>query len=81
MDLFLNSLKPGESARIVKITGTGAIKRRLFDMGMTPGAQLRVRKVAPLGDPMEITLRGYELSLRNNEAAMVVVEREKGVQS
>ncbi|MCH5161599.1 MAG: ferrous iron transport protein A [Clostridiales bacterium] len=61
----------GESGVVVKVNGEGAMRRRLFDMGITPGAQITLRKVAPFGDPMEITLRGYELTLRKNEAACV----------
>ena len=65
----------GESGKIKAVTGEGRIRRRLFDMGVTPGAELVMRKKAPLGDPMEITLRGYELTLRKAEAACVEVEQ------
>ncbi len=75
MEFLLNQFKPGERGKVAKITGQGAIKRRLFDMGITPATEITVRKVAPLGDPMEITLRGYELSLRKSEAAMVVMRK------
>ncbi|MBE6135572.1 MAG: ferrous iron transport protein A [Erysipelotrichaceae bacterium] len=64
----------GESGIIVKVNGEGRVRRRLFDMGLTPGAEVYLRKKAPLGDPIEITLRGYELSLRKDEAQNVEVE-------
>lgn len=64
----------GESGKIVAVTGEGRIRRRLFDMGVTPGAELVMRKKAPLGDPIEITVRGYELTLRKSEADFVEVE-------
>lgn len=67
----------GESGTIKKVNGEGKIRRRLFDMGLTPGANVYLRKKAPLGDPIEITLRGYELSLRKNEAVNVEVEVEE----
>ncbi len=60
--------------RIVRLTGEGALKRRLMDMGLTKGTEVFVRKVAPLGDPVELTVRGYELSIRKDEAALVEVE-------
>ena len=71
MQKLLSELAIGESGTVVKVTGEGAIRRRLFDMGITPGAQIYFRKKAPLGDPIEITLRGYELTLRKAEAAFV----------
>lgn len=71
---LLNELKPGESGVVKKVDGEGKIRRRLFDMGVTPGASVAVRKVAPLGDPIEVTLRGYELTLRKTEASCVTVE-------
>ncbi|MBR2869950.1 MAG: ferrous iron transport protein A [Clostridia bacterium] len=64
----------GEKGTIVKVGGEGRIKRRLFDMGVTPGAQVMLRKKAPLGDPLEITIRGYELTLRKAEAEFVEME-------
>ena len=64
----------GETVTVKKLTGTGAIKRRLMDMGLTKGAEVYVRKVAPLGDPVEVTVRGYELSLRRADAEMIEVE-------
>ncbi len=70
----LKDVKVGKSAKVVKVHGEGAIKRRIMDMGITKGVEIRVRKVAPLGDPMELTLRGYELSLRKADAEMIEVE-------
>ena len=72
--MTLKSIPVGKSARVVKIHGEGAIKRRLMDMGLTRGVTVTVRKLAPLGDPIEITLRGYELSLRKADAALIEVE-------
>ena len=72
--MTLKEMNPGESAKIVKVHGEGAIKRRIMDMGLTKGIILTVRKVAPLGDPVEITVRGYELSIRKFDAEMVEVE-------
>ena len=69
----LDKLKPGESATVVRLNGEGAVKRRIMDMGLTKGTEVTVRKVAPLGDPIEITLRGYELSIRLDEAARIEV--------
>ena len=71
---LLSDFAVGESGRIKSVTGEGKIRRRLFDMGVTPGAELTMRKKAPLGDPIEVTLRGYELTLRKTEAACVEVE-------
>ena len=70
----LSEFKIGESGVITAVSGEGRIRRRLFDMGVTPGAELIMRKKAPLGDPIEITLRGYELTLRKVEASCVEVE-------
>ncbi len=64
----------GETVKVVKLHGEGAIKRRIMDMGLTKGVEVYVRKVAPLGDPVEVTVRGYELSLRKANAEMVEVE-------
>ena len=69
----LNELKVGESAKIVRLAGEGAVKRRMMDMGLTKGTEVTVRKVAPLGDPIELTVRGYELSIRKDEAATIEV--------
>lgn len=71
---LLSNFTIGESGTIKTVTGEGRIRRRLFDMGVTPGAELIMRKKAPLGDPIEITIRGYELTLRKVEAACVEVE-------
>lgn len=70
----LKSAKVGETLRVVKLHGEGAIKRRIMDMGITKGVAVTVRKVAPLGDPIEINVRGYELSLRKADADMIEVE-------
>ena len=70
----LDQLEKGETGLIKTVNGEGRIRRRLFDMGVTPGASVYLRKKAPLGDPIEITIRGYELSLRKEEAKMVIVE-------
>lgn len=70
----LKSAKIGETYRVVKFHGEGAVKRRIMDMGLTRGVEVYVRKVAPLGDPIEVTVRGYELSLRKADADMVEVE-------
>ncbi|MDD7085338.1 MAG: ferrous iron transport protein A [Clostridiales bacterium] len=70
----LKQVKIGSTVRVVKLHGEGAVKRRIMDMGITKGAEIFVRKVAPLGDPIEITVRGYELSLRKADAEMIEVE-------
>ena len=70
----LKAAKVGETVTVVKLHGEGAIKRRIMDMGITKGVSITVRKVAPLGDPMELTVRGYELSLRRADAEMIEVE-------
>ena len=70
----LRDVKVGETTRVVKLHGEGAVKRRIMDMGITKGTEIFVRKVAPLGDPLELNLRGYELSLRKADAEMVEVE-------
>ena len=72
----LNNVKVGKTATIKKINGAGAVKRRIMDMGLTKGTDLFVRKVAPLGDPIELTVRGYELSVRKADAALIDVETE-----
>ncbi len=69
----LKDVKVGQSATVAKLNGTGALKRRIMDMGLTKGTRVYVKKVAPLGDPIEITVRGYELSIRLDEAANVDV--------
>ncbi|MBE6538279.1 MAG: ferrous iron transport protein A [Ruminococcaceae bacterium] len=70
----LKEVKVGSTAKVVKLHGEGAVRRRIMDMGLTKGVEIYVRKVAPLGDPIEIHLRGYELSLRRADAEMVEVE-------
>lgn len=70
----LKQVAIGSTARVVKLHGEGAVKRRIMDMGITKGVEVYVRKVAPLGDPVEITVRGYELSLRKADAEMIEVE-------
>ena len=70
----LKDVKIGQTVKVVKLHGEGAIKRRIMDMGITKGVEIHVRKVAPLGDPIEITVRGYELSLRKADAEIIDVE-------
>lgn len=70
----LRQTKCGETVKVVKLTGEGPVKRRIMDMGITKGVEVYVRKVAPLGDPVEVTVRGYELSLRKADAEMIEVE-------
>ena len=69
----LRDVKVGESCTVARLTGTGALKCRIMDMGLTKGTRVHVRKVAPLGDPLELTVRGYELSIRKDEAASIEV--------
>ena len=70
----LKDVKVGKSVKVVKLHGEGAIRRRIMDMGITKGVEIHVRKLAPLGDPMELNVRGYELSLRKSDAEMIEVE-------
>lgn len=70
----LRDVKIGQTVTVQKLTGEGPVKRRIMDMGITKGVEVLVRKVAPLGDPLEITVRGYELSLRKADAEMILVE-------
>ncbi len=70
----LKSAKVGETLTVIKLHGEGPVKRRIMDMGITKGVQIYIRKVAPLGDPVEITVRGYELSIRKGDADMIEVE-------
>lgn len=70
----LREARIGDTVKVVKLHGEGAVKRRIMDMGLTKGVQIHVRKVAPLGDPIEVTIRGYELSIRKADAEMVEVE-------
>ena len=76
--MMLNQLKAGESGRILSVGGSGALRRRLMDMGLTPGTLLYVRKVAPLGDPFEIWIRGYELTLRKEDTNDILIEKLPG---
>ena len=71
---LLSELKRGEKGRIVKISGTGGIHRRLLDMGLVPGSEIEMERVAPLGDPIEVKVKGYNLSLRKEEASSIQVE-------
>ena len=75
----LDEFKIGETGLIKKVEGEGRLRRRLFDMGVTPGAKVYLRKKAPLGDPLEVTIRGYELTLRKSEAELVLLEVEEEV--
>ena len=70
----LKQAKVGETVKVVKLTGQGAVKSRIMDMGITKGVEIFISKVAPLGDPVEVTVRGYELSLRKDDASMIEVE-------
>ena len=70
----LKQVSTGQTVKVVKLTGDGPVKRRIMDMGITKGMEIYVRKVAPLGDPVEVTVRGYELSLRQADAEMIEVE-------
>lgn len=69
----LRDVQSGDTVQVTKLNGTGAVKRRIMDMGITKGCSVYVRKVAPLGDPVEVTIRGYELSLRKEDAQMIEV--------
>lgn len=79
MEKKLNKLKVGESGVIKFVEGEGRLRRRLFDMGVTPGASVTLIKKAPLGDPLEVLLRGYDLTLRKAEANLVILETEEWV--
>ena len=70
----LKTAKVGDTVKVVKLHGEGAVKRRIMDMGLTKGVEVHIRKVAPLGDPVEVTVRGYELSIRKADAAMIEIE-------
>ncbi|MGN0171030.1 MAG: ferrous iron transport protein A [Lachnospiraceae bacterium] len=70
----LKAVKVGDTVKVVKLHGEGAVKRRIMDMGLTKGVEVHIRKVAPLGDPIEVTVRGYELSIRKADAEMIEVE-------
>ena len=73
--MTLKEVKVGKTVKVTKVGGEGALRRRIMDMGITKGVEVYLRKVAPLGDPMEITVRGYELSLRKADAEMIEVEK------
>ncbi|HKL58325.1 MAG TPA: ferrous iron transport protein A [Sphaerochaeta sp.] len=73
--MTLGELRPGEKAKVVSIGTTGAMRQRILDMGVTPNVQVQLIKIAPLGDPVEITVRGYQLSLRKREAALIQVQK------
>ena len=72
----LRNAKDGQTVKVVKLHGEGAVKRRLMDMGLTRGTEVYIRKVAPLGDPVEVTVRNYELSIRKADAEMIEIEAE-----
>lgn len=72
--MTLKDAKIGQTVKVVKLHGEGAVKRRIMDMGITKGVEVNIRKVAPLGDPIEVTVRGYELSIRKADAEMIEVE-------
>ena len=72
--MSLKDVPVGQTVRVVKIDGDGAVRRRIMDMGITRGVEVHIRKVAPLGDPVEVTVRGYELSLRKADAEMIEIE-------
>ena len=72
--MTLREVTPGSTVKVTKLTGEGPVKRRILDMGITKGVDIFVRKVAPLGDPVEVTVRGYELSLRKADAEMIEVQ-------
>ena len=74
VDKSLKDLKPGEKGKITKVSGQGLIRRRILDMGVIPGSEIKVERVAPLGDPIEVRVKGYYLSLRQSEAANIYVE-------
>ena len=73
----LKDAKVGETVSVVKLSGEGAVKRRIMDMGITKGTELSIRKVAPLGDPVQVTVRGYELSIRKADAELIEVTKVK----
>ena len=70
----LKEVKCGQTVKVTKLTGSGPVKRRIMDMGITKGTELYIRKVAPLGDPVEITVRGYELTVRKNDAKCILIK-------
>ena len=72
--MTLKEARVGSTVTVTRLTGTGAVKRRIMDMGITKGVEIHIHKVAPLGDPVEVTVRGYQLSLRKEDAAMIEVQ-------
>ena len=74
VEMTLKDAKVGDVVKIVRVNGVGQVKRRVMDMGLTKGTEVSVRKIAPLGDPIELTVRGYELSIRKDEASVIEVE-------
>lgn len=72
----LKDCRPSDTVTVIKVTGTGATRRRIMDMGITKGTEIYIRKVAPLGDPVELSIRGYELSVRKQDAEMIEVEQK-----
>ena len=72
--MTLKEARVGSTVTVTRLTGTGAVKRRIMDMGITKGVEIHIRKVAPLGDPVEVTVRGYQFSLRKEDAAMIEVQ-------
>ena len=72
--MTLKEARVGSTVTVTKLTGTGAVKRRIMDMGITKGVEIHIRKVAPLGDPVEVTVRGYELSIRKADAELIEIE-------
>lgn len=75
MEATLKECRPGDKVVIVRISGEGPVKRRLMDMGVTRGAEMLVRKVAPMGDPIEVNIRGYELTFRKAEASNIIIQK------
>lgn len=73
--MTLKNARVGDTVKVLKVEGTGPIRRRIMDLGITKGVEIYIRKVAPLGDPFELTVRGYELSLRKEDAKMVLIEK------
>lgn len=73
--MTLKNARVGDTVKVLKVEGAGPIKRRIMDLGITKGVEIYVRKVAPLGDPFELTVRGYELSVRKEDAKMIIVEK------
>ena len=73
--MTLKNAKVGDTVRVVKVEGEGPVRRRIMDLGITKGVEIYIRKVAPLGDPFELTVRGYELSVRKEDAKMIIIEK------